>query len=727
MTDTRKSEAPDRWIGRRRAGALAFICLLLTPGALVYGQLDFPGFVVTPERTKLDVLGGLALDGAGNLYFSDTGLNLIRKIALGTGIVTTVAGSGALGFSGDGGPATAAKLTLGAQFIHSCACGNGHFRSGGLAIDRAGNLYIADTGNHRIREVIAETGAIATVAGNGKAGYSGDGGQATAASLNGPLGIAVDSGGNLYIADSVNHRIRKVAAKTGIIVTVAGRAVSGFAGEGGRAIDAMLGEPRGMAIDSQGNIYFADGLNGRVFRIAADTGTISTIAGNGIPGEGGDGAVATRARLSTPIAVAVDPAGNVYIAEGEGRVGITGAISDPNYHGRLRRVDAATHIITTVPNGDGLGLAFDGAGNLFMSEGNSISRMPAATVAKAAFVKRSRPPVDEAAALRLSTAPGVITSVAGNGMQESDGDGGLATSAAFSTNSVAVAKATGDLYIANGARIRKVAVDTGIITTVAGNGTASFSGDGGPATKAGLSDLTYVALDGAGNLYIADTGSNRIRKVDTKGIISTIAGDGGRSPTSPVAMPQNLAVDALGTIYFTNLGNRVMKVAAGTGVATPMAGIAFSAGYNGDNGPANAAKLNDPGGLAVDAAGNLYIADTGNRRVRKVDAATGIITTVAGGGGGGDGGAATDAAISAKSVAVDSAGNLYITGDGNRRVNAQTGIIRTLRVKELSDDIGDRGTNTVNLPSHSGIAVGPDGSLYLAGAERVYKVAAVTP
>jgi streptogramin lyase len=197
----------------------------------------------------------------------------IRRVDAVTGVITTVAGNGASGFSGDGGPATAANLS-------------GPF---GVAVDAAGNVLIADQNNARIRRVDAVTGVITTVAGNGAGGFSGDGGPATAASLSNPVGVAVDAAGNVLIADRSNQRIRRVDAVTGVITTAAGNGASGFSGDGGPATAASLSSPWGVAVDAAGNVLIADQSNSRIRRVDAVTGVITTVAGNGTFGFSGDG------------------------------------------------------------------------------------------------------------------------------------------------------------------------------------------------------------------------------------------------------------------------------------------------------------------------------------------------------------------------------------------------------------------------------------------------------
>ena len=265
-------------------------------------------------------VNGIALDSSGNLFIADDCDYVIRRVDASTGIISTVAGNGTWGYSGDGAPATAAKLAGPA----------------GVAVDGAGNLFIADEFNRRVRRVDAATQVITTVAGTGTRGFSGDGGPATSAELDEPQNITVDSAGNLFIADVGRSRIRRVDAATQVITTVAGSGGGGgsFGGDGGLATSAFLDEPVQVAVDGAGNLFIADELNNRVRRVDAATQVITTVAGNGTFGFSGDGGPATSAELDGPTGVAVDSAGNLFIAD--------------NLNSRIRRVDAATGIITTV-------------------------------------------------------------------------------------------------------------------------------------------------------------------------------------------------------------------------------------------------------------------------------------------------------------------------------------------------------------------------------------------
>ncbi len=333
---------------------MSFSTVLTSPAYLIGtvaggGQNSSDGELAT--SAALSEPTGVAVDSSGNLYIADSRSNRIRKVTAATGIITAVAGeaSAAAGYSGDGGPATSAQLNTPL----------------GVAVDSSGNLYIADTNNYRVRMVAAGTNTITTVAGNNNPGYSGDGGPATEASLSTVSGIALDSAGNLYIADSVNSRIRKVvratgSMATGIITTVAGNGTQGYSGDGGLAMNAFLNSPQGVAVDAAGNIYIADTDNSVVRKVTAATGVITSIAGNGSYGDSGDGGAAASAELRSPVGVAVDGAGDIYIAD--------------YLNENTRKVAAATGVITTLA-GQGTnagsqpgGLAVGQHGQIFIAD-----------------------------------------------------------------------------------------------------------------------------------------------------------------------------------------------------------------------------------------------------------------------------------------------------------------------------------------------------------------------
>ena len=275
------------------------------------------------QATTLPLLlpSAAVFDAQGNLYFAETGNHVVRKVTPGE-VITTVAGNGVQGFAGDNGLATAAELDSPA----------------GLAVDVAGDLFISDSHNQRLREVMSATGAIATIAGTGVAGFSGDGGLATAARLDLPTALALDAAGDLYVADTKNHRVRRIATATGVITTVAGNGVEGYSGDGSAATAASIDTPNGLTVDAAGNLYIADTHNGRVREVSAATGVISTIAGVGVVNGnvqvfGGDNGAATAAGLALPRGLALDSAGNLYFADSANH--------------RIRRI-SNTGVITTV-------------------------------------------------------------------------------------------------------------------------------------------------------------------------------------------------------------------------------------------------------------------------------------------------------------------------------------------------------------------------------------------
>ena len=279
---------------RRVAADSGIITTLAGTGATGYGGDGGPA-----TSAVIDLPQAVALDGRGNVLFADTYNHRIRQVTVGTGIITTLAGTGVASFGGDGGPATSAGL----RFPHA------------LAVENSGNVLIADTENHRIRRVALGTSVITTLAGTGVAGYNGDGGPATSANLHNPIDLALDESGNVLFADHNNHRIRRVAIGTGVITTLAGTGVSGFSGDGGPATSAQLQNPHGLALDASGRLYIADWMNNRVRQVAPGTGIITTLAGTGVLGFSGDGGPATSARLHAPRRVAVANSGAVLITD----------------------------------------------------------------------------------------------------------------------------------------------------------------------------------------------------------------------------------------------------------------------------------------------------------------------------------------------------------------------------------------------------------------------------
>jgi sugar lactone lactonase YvrE len=709
---------------------------------------------------ELDQAAGVAVDSAGNLYIADE--NVVWKVTAATGTITVVAGNGTQGFSGQNGPATSAAL--GAPT--------------GVAVDSAGNLYIADSFDFVIWKVTAATGTITVIAGNGTSGFSGNNGPATSAELSNPEGVAVDRAGNLYIADSFGADvIWKVTAATGTITVVAGNGTSGFSGQNGPATSAELGRPAGVAVDRAGNLFIADAGNNVVWKVTAATGTITEVAGNGTAGFSGDGSPATSAELNFPNSVAVDSAGNLYIAD--------------EFNNVIRKVSAATGTIATVAGTAGIfnfsgndgpaisaelglpsGVAVDSAGDFYIADFGddvvwkvfaTILPFPTTAVGSASAVQNVFLQLNAAQTITSITATpsqaakqeylaGTVTGCAVDGATSNPagtictvpvtfqpaytGNRGVSLLAVTNTGTFAF----GLSGIGTGPQ---VALIPGTIVTAAGNGTPGDSGDGGAPASAELSSLTGIAVDSAGNSYIADTGNNVVRKISAaNGTITTVAGngtagfsgDGGAATSAELNLPQGVAVDSAGNLYIADGNNeRIRFVSAATGTITTIAGNGTGV-FSGDNGPATTAGLSDPMGLVVDSAGNLYIADTGNQRVRFVSATTGTITTIAGNGTqgfSGDGGAATSAELNTpKGVALDSAGNLYIAhASAVRKVTATTGTITTVAGNGTSSFSGDGGAATsATLNNPAGVAVDSAGNLYIADTlnQRIRFVSAGT-
>jgi sugar lactone lactonase YvrE len=614
----------------------------------------------------IDQLSSVAVDTKGNLFVTDSGNCQIRKINS-KGVIVKFAGTTVCGFSGDGGPAASAMIDSPSTMV----------------FDGVGNLLFGDEGNSRIRK-ITPAGIISTIAGNGTAGYSGDGGPATEASLNGPTSLFVDSANNIYITDTFNYVVRKIDA-AGVIHTVAGNNQPGFAGDGGPATSAQISYSSGIVADGQGNLYIADSNNDRVRKVDA-SGTITTYAGNGQTGNGGNGGPATGASIGGTRGLLIG-GGKLYITTFSNVWAVNLATQkikivagDPGGFAGFNG-DGKTALATTLQSP--WGMTFDSAGRLLIAdEGN--------------------------ARVRRIGGGKIVRTIAGG----HTGDGGPARdsnlNAGFFGGHIAF-DPSGNLYLADtsNSRVRKIST-TGVITTIAGNGNAGYSGDGGLATEAMLNQPSGVAADGAGNVYIADLNNFAIRKVDSSGIITTFA----------TTAANGMAVDSAGNLYVAGFYNEVVLKFTPDGASSIVAGVQFNFGYNGDGIPATEAWLAFPMGVAVDKAGNLYIADWLNNRIRKVET-NGIISTVAGNGNpgfSGDGGPATSAMIwSDLDVAVDTKGNFYIADSSNFRIRMvdASGTIHTLAGS------GDAGYNGNALPATAtnmfavAVGVSPTGVVYL--------------
>lgn len=646
----------------------------------------------------------IALDDVGNMIIADDLNNRIRKVDVNTGVVTTIAGSGRSDFSGDGMLATIASLNSPQS----------------VAIDINGNIFIADTSNNRVRKIDANTNIITTIAGNGVAAFDGDNGVASNASLDTPTSVAIDKQGNIFIADSGNNRIRRVDRVTNIITTVVGNGRSDFSGDSGPALQASLSFPIGIFLDDKNNLLIADSFNNRIRKVDSSTGNIASIAGTGDADYNGDNILATRASLNFPSFATMDSLGNIFISDTD--------------NSRVRKIDINTGMISTVA-GNGQDSATtdnipainstvrpteaiaDGFGNLFIADqdNNRIRRVDAKT--------------------------GLITTIAGNGKANFDGDGSVATSAVFMPVEIALDN-DGNLLIADRltSQVRKVDFNTGIVTSMAGCPEIDCPlGDGAAATKAKLSPLD-IAVDKQGNIFIADGDANRVRQIDRNGIITTIAGngeegfsgDGGQATQAKLSFPNGVAVDIDGNILIADsFNNRIRKVNVATRIITTIGGNG-SSNSNGDGSLATKAGINFPISISVDSSNNLYITDALDNLVRRIDASTGIITKIAGKGCDplvdndclpGNGGQAQAAGLNFPlDTAIDGGSDLFIAEAFNnsiRQINAQTGLINSVVGNGMMGFSGDGMLATrasLNLPFS--VAIDRLGNLLIADLQN---------
>jgi len=587
-----------------------------------------------------------------------------------------------------------------------------------VTVDAAGNVYVVDSDASLVRRVDARTGLISTVAGNGRHGYGGDGGPATSATFSHPSGVAIDASGNLFISDTSNGRIRRVDAATGLVQTIAGGGnPADGVGDGGPATAAGLDSPWGISLDGHGNLYIGS-TGSRVRRVSLASGTIVTVAGIGVDGFDGDGGAATAAKVNRPISVVADQTGNVFIADAA--------------NNRIRRVDAATGVIETLAGTGQTDFAGDGGPAL-----QSTLSYPSALALDAAGRNLYILDTFHARIRKIALDTRTITTAVGGGSREDDGAPAAEVSIGYYPLGMTL-DGSGSIYWAD-SRVRRLSVSTGTVTTLAGGG--SYVGDGLAATQAIFRVPDGLAIDPRnGNLLIADSYASRIRQVSaaTKAI-STVAGDG---TFNSLSYGVDVAVDAAGNLYVASYnGGYILRKDAQSGATAVYAGGGSPADNVGDNGPATSARLYNPRGIGLDAAGNLYIADLGGNRIRRVDAATRIITTVAGTGKGagqyaagdftGDGGPATSADLSDPyDVAVDTAGNVFLTDQRNNRIRRvdRSGIITTVAGSGTTGSegggfSGDGGPATqavMYFPTR--LTFDASGNLYVSGNSRVRRI-----
>lgn len=668
-----------------------------------------------------------AADSSGNVYFQSN--NAIYKLSAGS--VTRIAGIARAGFAGDNGPATSAQIGTNIPFSGLSP----------MTLDSAGNLYFID--GLRIRKVSAN-GTISTIAGTGQGGGGGDNGPAASATFSNPGGIAVDSAGNVYVSDTALHVVRRIAPN-GTITRYAGTGQEGFGGDHGPATSAMLDNPQGLAVDSAGNLYIADWRNARIREVSTG-GTIDSVAGDGDFALSGDNQPALTSGIGTPSAVAVDRSGTIYmVTSGLVQSGITNI-----------------GVIRTVSQGAVRTVA--GLGHAALSNGQPASNAFLNGLGPAGFAVDSQDNIyfGQGAFLWKIGFDLTVTSIAGNGALNFSGDGGSATAAQLSGPDQVGFDAAGNMYIADSgnARIRKVDSSGGIMT-IAGTGVSGDSGDGGPATKAQI-QIDGMAVDKSGNVYIADTGHGAVRKITPAGI-STVAGgkigfsgDGGPATQAGFDLLAGVAVDSAGNIYTAD-NCEIRKVSAADGTISDFAGrycsgACLPVGGGGDGGPASSATLACVDNIWTDSADNLYFGEesfvTGDR-LRKISHSSGIISTIAGAGPtnfAADGSPATAENALVWGGAADGSGNVYFSGAGFADAVSAAASKATYRIMKIDPNgiltnlagtlvpgyTGDGGpAKTAQVMSPTGMAMDSSGAIYFAdsnaGAVRVMKLQTVAP
>lgn len=605
-----------------------------------------------------------------------------------------------------------------------------------VASDKAGNLYVADESNCTIRK-ITSAAVVTTLAGKAGDCRSEDGTGASArfgaffpssfpglitGSTVGPSGIATDSQGNVYVADTGNNTIRKITP-LGVVTTLAGtsgtpRTPSSSDGIGAAA---SFASPHGLATDNADNVYVADTGN-QIIRKISPAGLVTTLAGTAGKGGVADGTGAS-ARFWRPISVATDNAGNIYVADG----------------GAIRKISPAGMVTTLagmasdIGSADGLGEAarfynpqgvtVDGAGNVYVADTNNNT-------------------------VRKIAPAGVVTTLAGTANARGIGgsDDGTGAAATFHGPSGITADSAGNLYVADryNNTIRRV-TPAGVVTTLAGTSPATGNADGiGVAATFGpiYADTGAIATDSAGNVYVADSDNSIIRKITAAGVVTTLAGMAGEygsvdgtGAAARFTRPTGVAVDSAGNVYVADSGNRTVRKITPAGVVTTLAGMANSDSYGpGSDGTGVAARFIDPRVVAVDSAGNVYVADSGiygtTATVRKITPA-GVVTTLAGTfdflrpiGVDGPGAMATFSDI--EGIATDSAGNIYVTDSRNSTIRKITpaGTVTTLAGTAGVRAYADGSGAAARFAFPMGITIDSTGNIYVAdtGNQTIRKI-----
>lgn len=598
------------------------------------------------------------LDSSGNIFVLDTSNHLIRKST--GGVVSTFVG--VAGSSGStNGTGTAAKL------------GNPY----GMTIDSSDNIYFSESFYHTIRK-ITSGGVVSTFAGTSSSSGSVDA-TGTAAKFKNPSGLTIDSSGNIYVADSGNHTIR-IITSGGVVTTLAGTAgTSGSTDATGTA--ASFNSPNGVAVDSSGNVYVTDTYNYTIRKITS-AGVVTTFAGT-VGSSGSANGTGTAAKFNAPFGIAIDSSGNLFVADTNNSVirkittagVVTTFAGTAGSTGYIDGTGAAARFISPQ------GIFIDGSNNLYVSDssGNTIRKI---------------------------TSAAVVTTVAGTAstIGYTDATGSLAR---LNEPSQLAVDSSGNVYVATYSSIRKI-TRSGVASTFAGSNAGTMGTVNATGTAARFSYPRGVAVDSSGNLFVADSSSSIIRKVTSAGVATTLAGSGSTGSTDATGTaasfnyPTAIAVDSTsGNIYVADSNNSIIRKITSAGVVTTLAGTAGVVGSTDATG-ASASFSGSIAGLAVDSSGNIFLADAFNSKIRKITSA-GVVTTYAGTGAAGyvEGNAASAKFNTPKGIAVDSLGNVYVADTGNnviRKINT-SGVVSTV--------VGKFGLSSVKLGALKGIINAP--------------------
>jgi gliding motility-associated-like protein len=652
---------------------------------------------------------GITVDATGTVYVADTKNNTIRMITQ-AGVVTTIAGSPGISGLIDGTGATA------------------RFKSPlGIAADLNGNVYVSDAGNNIIRK-ITSSGIVSTFAGSGSIGSAN--GSGAAASFNNPVSLSVDQNNNIYVADAGNNLIREITP-LGVVSTLAGTGVSGSAN--GQNISASFNNPSGVSADVAGNIYVADAGNNLIRKISP-SGSVSTLAGSGAAGAV-NGAL-TIASFNLPIGISADIFGNIYVAD---------------FNNYLVREIVTTGY--TISSGLPAGLTFDGKTGIINGTPTALSPTTIYTVSAYNIgggnstqisITVSNVAIPPVGPPNITYSPSVLaysvntpitplvpintggilpnkifgqtTTIAGTGSAGSAN--GIGTAASFNEPFGVATDVKGNIYVADHLNnlIRKITPD-GTVSTLAGSGATGFADGAGAAAT--FNNPTGVAVDVSGNVYVADVSNNLIRKITPGGVVTTLAGSrlngsaNGMGAAASFSNPSGIAVDVAGNVYVADLSNNLIRKITPGGVVTTLAGSGLSGSADGTG---TAASFSQPYGLVTDGTGNVYVADWGNNLIRKITPA-GVVTTIAGSGqaGSADGIGAAASFFRPFGITIDQSGNLYVADTNNELIREITpgGLVTTVAgngMKGATNGVG----NQTSFYQPTGIVADGAGDVYVA-------------